>query len=444
MSGDILISSAIILLLLVFSAFFSGSETSLTATSRARMHELERRGSKRAALVRELTSMRERLIGTVLLGNNLVNIAASAFATSLLLQIFGDIGVLYATLSMTILIFIFGEVLPKTHAIINADRMALALAPLLKPLITLLGPVVMAVEYVVKQGLRLLGADIARADHVLSAHEELRGAIALHHREGSVVKKDRDMLGGILDLQELTVRDVMVHRTKMVMVDRSEPTDSIIEAALKSGHSRIPVGKDKPENIIGILHAKDLLKELHRHKGDTTKIDLEDIISPPWFVPDTRPVADQLNAFLRRKTHFALVVDEYGEVMGLVTLEDIIEEIVGDIADEHDIAVSGVRPQPGGAFIVDGIVPVRDLNRLNDWVLPDEEVTTVAGLVIHEAQMIPEVGQAFTFHGFRFEVLRKRRHQITSLRISPVKKHLASAPESMKAETGELDSHGRA
>jgi Mg2+/Co2+ transporter CorB len=433
MSDDILISSAITLLLLVFSAFFSGSETSLTTTSRARLHELERRGSKRAVLVRELASMRERLIGTVLLGKNLANVAASAFATSLLLRMFGDLGLLYVTLSMTILIFVFGEVLPKTYALIIANRAALAVAPLMKPLVTLLSPVVIAVEFAVKKSLGLFGVDVTRADNVLSAHEELRGAIALHHRQGSVVKKDRDMLGGILDLQELTVRDVMVHRTKMVMVDRSEPTDSIIEAALRSGHSRIPVSRDKPENIIGVLHAKDLLKELHRHGGDTAKIDLEDIISPPWFVPDTRPVADQLNAFLRRKTHFALVVDEYGEVMGLVTLEDIIEEIVGDIADEHDIAVSGVRPQPGGAFIVDGIVPVRDLNRLNDWDLPDDEVTTVAGLVIHEAQMIPEVGQAFTFHGFRFEVLHKRRHQITSLRISPVKKHKMAPHNSLNA-----------
>jgi Mg2+/Co2+ transporter CorB len=435
MNGDIIISVAIIAVLLVLSSFFSGSETSLTATSRARMHELERRGNKRAAIVQQLTSMRERLIGTVLLGNNLVNIAASALATSVLLQIFGDAGVLYATVVMTVLVLFFGEVLPKTYAIINADRVALMVAPLIRALVTIFGPVVMTVEYIVKHTLRLLGADISKAEHVLSAHDELRGAIALHHREGSVVKKDRDMLGGILDLQDLTVSDVMVHRTKMVTIDRSEPPVAIIEGVLKSGHTRIPVWKDAPDNIIGVLHAKDLLKELQKHKGDATKIDLEDIISPPWFVPDTRPVADQLNAFLRRKAHFALVVDEYGEVMGLVTLEDIIEEIVGEISDEHDVVVPGVRPEPGGSFVVEGVVPVRDLNRLNDWGLPDDEVTTVAGFVIHEARMIPEVGQAFTFHGFRFEVLRKRRHQITSLRITPVKKRKLAAPSPVQTQT---------
>jgi Mg2+/Co2+ transporter CorB len=422
MTREILFDAAIIVCLLVVSAFFSGSETSLTATSRARMHELERRGNWRAGIVQQLTSMRERLIGTVLLGNNVVNIAASALATSVLLKIFGDAGVLYATIGMTLLVLIFGEVLPKTYAIINADRVALLVAPLVRILVTVFGPIVMTVEYVVKHTLRLFGADISKANQVLSAHDELRGAIALHHREGSVVKKDRDMLGGILDLQDLTVSDVMVHRTKMVTLERTDLPDSIIDGVLKSGHTRIPIWKDSPDNIIGILHAKDLLKELQKNRGDASRIDLDEIISPPWFVPDTRPVADQLNAFLRRKMHFALVVDEYGEVMGLVTLEDIIEEIVGDISDEHDIVVHGVRPEPGGSYVVDGLVPVRDLNRLNDWHLPDDEVTTVAGLVIHEAQMIPEAGQTFTFYGFRFEVLRKRRHQITALRITPLRK----------------------
>jgi Mg2+/Co2+ transporter CorB len=426
MTSDILISAVIIACLLVMSAFFSGSETSLTATSRARMHELERRGNRRAGIVQQLTSTRERLIGTVLLGNNVVNIAASALATSVLLQIFGDAGVAYATIGMTLLVLIFGEVLPKTYAIINADRVALFVAPMVRILVTVFGPVVMTVEYLVKHTLRLFGADISKANQVLSAHDELRGAIALHHREGSVVKKDRDMLGGILDLQDLTVTDVMVHRTKMVTLERTDTPESIIDGVLKSGHTRIPIWKDSSENIIGILHAKDLLKELQKHRGDASRIDLDEIISPPWFVPDTRPVADQLNAFLRRKMHFALVVDEYGEVMGLVTLEDIIEEIVGDIADEHDVVVHGVRPEPGGSYVVDGLVPVRDLNRLNDWHLPDSEVTTVAGLVIHEAQMIPETGQAFTFHGFRFEVLRKRRHQITALRITPLRKRRKS------------------
>jgi magnesium and cobalt exporter, CNNM family len=427
--SDGLLDIGIILVLLALAAFFTISKTAFTTASRARMHERVRRGDARAALVQHLTGTRHRLLGAILFGRTVVTVAASAVATNALVKSYGSWGVMYAVVGIAILILLIGDVLPRICATISPERLALITAPLVNPCVKVLAPVVSALEWIVKRSLRLVGADVESSEHLRSAHDELRGAIALHHREGSVITKDRDMLGGILNLQDLTVSDVMVHRTKMVTVDRSQPPGSIIEGVLKSGHTRIPVWKDTPENIIGILHAKDLLKEMHKHKGDAARINLDDIISPPWFVPDTRPVADQLNAFLRRKTHFALVVDEYGEVMGLITLEDIIEEIVGDISDEHDVPVLGVRAEAGGSYVVDGIVPVRDLNRLNDWDLPDEEVTTVAGLVIHEARMIPDVGQAFTFHGFRFEVLRRRRNQITSLRITPLKARKASAAQ---------------
>ncbi|QPC42429.1 HlyC/CorC family transporter [Kaustia mangrovi] len=410
-----------IIALLIMSAFFSGSETALTATSRASMHELERRGDRRATIVETLMQHRERLLGAILLGNNLVNILASAIATQLFLDLFGSVGVAYATIVMTMLVLVFSEVLPKTYAIINPDRVALAVAPLIRLFVALFAPVVMAIEFIVKQTLRIAGADITKARSILSPHEEIRGAIDLHHKEGTVVKKTRDMLGGILDLRELELSDVMVHRTKMHTIDASRPPAEIIDDVLRSGHSRVPVWKDNPDNIIGILHAKELLAALQQQKGKAESIDIEGLCSQPWFVPDTTSVADQLNAFLRRKAHFALVVDEYGEVMGLVTLEDVLEEIVGDISDEHDIVASGIRPEASGSYVVDGAVPIRDLNRSMDWELPDEEATTIAGLVIHEAQMIPDVGQAFTFHGFRFEVLRKRRNQLTALRITPLK-----------------------
>jgi Mg2+/Co2+ transporter CorB len=309
-------------------------------------------------------------------------------------------------------------VLPKTYAITHPDRVALAVGPIFRVLVSVFAPVVMGVEYIVRQALRLLGVDTSKAGNVLSAHDELRGVIALQHKEGVVVKQHRDMLGGILDLKDLELSDLMVHRTKMHTIDSALPLNEIIEELLKSGRTRIPVWTGDPDNIVGVLHAKDLFAALHASAGDASRIDIEAISSPPWFVPDTTPVDDQLNAFLRRKSHFAIVVDEYGEVMGLVTLEDILEEIVGDISDEHDVTASGVRREASGSFAVDGTVPIRDLNRLLDWNLPDEEATTIAGLVIHEAQMIPEVGQEFTFHGFRFEVLRKRRHQITQLRIT--------------------------
>jgi len=290
-------------------------------------------------------------------------------------------------------------------------------------LVRLLGPILMAIEALVRGILRLVGIRIGENQPILSAHEELRGAVDLMHREGAVEKLDRDMMGGLLDLRELTVSDVMVHRTEMMTINADDPPEDIVGAALKSEYTRIPLWRGTPENIVGILHAKDLLRALNVADGDRSKVDISAIALPPWFVPDIRPLSEQLKAFRRRKTHFALVVDEYGEVEGLVTLEDILEEIVGDISDEHDIPVPGVRPQPDGSVNVDGSVPIRDLNRAMDWNLPDGDATTVAGLVIHEVRSIPDAGQSFTFHGFRFNVLRKERNRITALRITPLTPH---------------------
>ncbi len=411
-----------IIALLVLSGFFSGSETALTATSRARMHELERKGNKRASTVKRLVQYPERLIGAILLGNNLVNILASALATTVFLKLFGDAGVVYATLVMTALVLIFSEVMPKTYAITNPDRMALVVAPILRWVVMILAPITAAVQFIVRATLKLLGVNVDNAENVLSAHEELRGVIDLHHLEGSVVKDDRDMLGGILDLRDLEVSDVMVHRTKMQTIEATLPNEEIVDAVLSSGYTRMPVWENEQDNIVGILHAKDVLKGLMDVGGDVKKLDIQELSTKPWFVPDTTSVPDQLDAFLKRKAHFAIAVDEYGEVMGLLTLEDILEEIVGDISDEHDIQTMGVRPQPDGSVTVEGTVAIRDLNRAMDWTLPDEEATTIAGLVIHEAQTIPEIGQAFTFYGFTFEVLRKRRNQLTLLRVRPLRK----------------------
>lgn len=410
---------AAIVLLLLFSAFFSGSETALTAASRARMHHLAEDGNKRARVVLHLTDDRERLIGAILLGNNLVNILASALATSLFLALFGDAGVVYATLVMTAIVLVFAEVAPKTLAITNTDRVALAVSQPLRLVIFVFAPVTAAVQFIVRHALRIFGLNVDDKQQVLSAHEELRGAINLHHHEGSVVKIDRDMLGGILDLRDLEVSDIMVHRKNIAMIDAALPNGEIIAQAIASPHTRIPLWRDEQENIVGVLHARDLLRALSDANWRPDAIDIPALAFKPWFVPDTTPLQDQLNAFLKRKSHFALVVDEYGMLMGLITLEDILEEIVGDISDEHDVEVAGVRAQPDGSVIVNGSVPIRDLNRAFDWTLPDDEATTIAGLVIHEARTIPDIGQTFTFHGFRFEILRRQRNQIAQLRVAP-------------------------
>jgi Mg2+/Co2+ transporter CorB len=425
MTTDVSYAIISIVFLIIISGFFSGAETGLTAASRARLTEIERRGSKRAAMALKITEAPERLIGALLLGNNLANITASAVATAALIKIFGDSGAVIASAVMTVLILIFAEVMPKTYAISYPERTALAVAPIMRVIAAVLGPIVMAVEFIVKNTLKLVGVNIDESKGVLSAHDELRGTIDLAAKEETLVKKDRDMLGGILDLKDLEVADVMIHRTKMDMLDGNLPTKQIVEQMLEGAHTRVPVWRDKPDNIVGILHARTLFAALQKFDGDAEKIKLDDVMSEAWFVPDTRPLEDQLNAFLRRKTHFALVVDEYGEVQGLVTLEDILEEIVGDIKDEFDDGATGIRKARDGSFVVDGATPLRDINRKLDLELPDDEATTLAGLVIHEARMIPDSGQIFSFHGFKFEVIKKRKQQLTSIRMTPLPKTIA-------------------
>lgn len=414
------IMCGVIIVCVISSAFFSGSETALTAASRARMLTLEQHGDERATLVQRLIGKRDRLIGVMLIGNNLANILASSLATSIFLAWFGDAGVVYATIAMTVILVIFAEVLPKSWAISSPDSFALGVARPVSLVVRLLGPLSSLVNWIVRIILRLFGVNLAAGRSMLSAHDELRGAVEVLHRDGSVVKTDRDQLGGLLDLQELELSDIMVHRMAMNSVNADTPPEEIVREVLSSSHTRIPVWKDDIDNIVGIVHTKDLLRSLYDVDNDFSRVDIMKVASKPWFVPDTTSLQDQLNAFLRRKAHIAIVVDEYGDVQGLVTLEDILEEIVGDIADEHDIDMQGLRPQRDGSIIVDGSLPIRDLNRALDWNLPDDWATTVAGLVIHETQSIPEVKQAFTFYDKRFTVLKREKNRLMRIRIVPL------------------------
>lgn len=412
---------AAILFCLFLSFFFSGSETAVTASSRATMLRLAMSGNAAAAIVTRLLDRRNRLIGAVLIGNNVATIVSSSLTTGLLLSWFGDVGVIYASLVMAVLVILFCEMLPKTATFNTPDRYALTVARPLDFFVRLLGPVLDGADWLVRKLLALAGGS-GEGEPLLPGHERLRGAVDLLHREGSVEKLDRDMLGGLLDLRELTVADVMIHRTEVITADVSEPPEKVVEAVLKEPVTRVPLWRGTPENIVGTLHVKDLLRAIQSAGGDPKKIDIMAIARPAWFVPEIRSLSEQLKAFRRRRTPLALVVDEYGEFMGIVTLEDILEEIVGDITDEHDVEVPGVRPQPDGSVNVDGAVPIRDLNRAMEWTLPDDEATTIAGLVIHEARSIPEAGQSFTFHGFRFQVLRRDRNRLEALRITPVMK----------------------
>lgn len=420
MDTALLITLGVVVTLMALSAFFSGSETALTAVSPGKMHQLEKDGSQAAARVNTLVANRERLIGALLLGNTFVNILASSIATSVLHEKFGEQAVAIATLAMTLMILIFSEVLPKTLAIAHTDRFALAVARPVSLVSSLLGPVVGAVQKLVWVMLKACGISGENRGIVADeAHDEIRGTVHLRHSQGTVERESRDMITGILDLRELTVGDVMTHRKKMATVDIGQSPQDVVRALMATRHARVPVWRDEPENIVGLLRSKDVVRTALSNPEAFKDLDIEAVVAKPWFVPETMGVEELIEAFRERRTHFALVVDEYGVIMGLVTREDVLDEVFGRIPDEHAPRLQGIRPQLDGTYLVDGTTGIRDLNRELEWSLPDEEATTIAGLVIHEARTIPDVGQRFAFYGFKFEVMRRQRNQITVLRIIP-------------------------
>ena len=422
------VTSGFIILLLMLSGFFSGSETALTAASRGKLRSQADKGDKGAKSALEITEDTERLIGAVLLGNNLVNILAAALATAMFTRLFGDSGVALATLAMTLLVLVFAEVLPKTYAITNPESAAARVSPIIRIVVTVFSPIVAAIRWFVRLVLRGFGVKIDADSQIFAVREEIAGAISLGHSEGVVEKEDRDRILGALDLGARTVEEIMLHRSKIEMIDLSNKPREVLAQCLASSHTRLPLFRGDPENIVGVVHAKDLLRAIYAlmRKEDVSLDELKgfevmDVAKKPYFVPETTTLDDQMRQFLRRHTHFALVVDEYGSLQGLITLEDILEEIVGEITDEFDKDDEpGIGKTDDGQFVVEGAMTIRDLNRLMDWKLPDEEAVTVAGLVIHEAQMIPAVGQVFSYHGFHFEVLERQANRIMKLKISPL------------------------
>jgi Mg2+/Co2+ transporter CorB len=415
-----------VVILIGLSGFFSGSETALTAVSRARMHQLEHEGSRAAHEVNRLVANKERVIGAILLGNTFLNILISSLTTEALASRFGERAVAITTVLITLVLLVFAEVLPKTLAIARTDRWALNVAWLLRRIVAVLAPVVGFVQTLVWRMLGAVGIARIEAEPMVEPHEEIRGTVEVHHREGGVEREHRDMLSGVLDLPELKVADAMVHRKNMLAIDADQPQQQIFDDLVEAQHARVPVWREQPDNIVGILHTRDVMREFVRRKGSLDGFDILSLMTRPWFVPDTTTLEEQLAAFREQRSHFALVVDEYGALQGLITRDDIFDEIFGDIPDEHERASRrSVRPQADGSYIVDGTTPIRDLNRELDWNLPDEEATTVAGLVIHEARTIPEPRQRFAFYGFKFEILRRQRNQITALRITPPNKSAA-------------------
>ena len=411
---------AAVIALLLLLIFFNSAETSLTGASQPLMHQLEKEGNRAAARVNKLRARKDRMLGAILLGTTLTQILSSGLSTDVSIGLLGPNGVAAGAAALTVLVLIFCEILPKTVAIRRSNRVALVLSGPMRFLVVAMAPPVIAVQWIVDLMLRPFGVGTETAVKAEAAIAELRGAIAIHGARGGI-RDERKMLRSILDLQDVFVGEVMTHRSNLVAVDADQPAEAVVDAAASSAHSRMPIWRDSPDNIVGVIHTKKLLQALRAQNGDCGKIDIAKIADAPWFIPESTTLLEQMQAFRKRPDHLALVVDEYGALQGAVTLEDIIEDIVGEM--DAPVAkgqpVSGVRAEPDGSYVIEGDVTIRDLDREFEWNLPDDEAATVAGLLLFEARAIADVGQKFMVHGFRFEVLRRERNKITQVRVIP-------------------------
>jgi Mg2+/Co2+ transporter CorB len=405
--------------LLALSAFFTAAEMAIMAAPRAILHQREEQGDPNARLVTALRRDKERLIGGLLVGKYLTSIGAAVLIAGVLVDLLGAPGIAFAAAATIVLLVVFCEILPRTLALRHSVDTALLLAPVVRLCVIVLAPIAAALCWLVTRILRRFGKDPEASAMLLSPIHSLRGAIEVLAREAGDIHQERAMLQSIVELDDVEVSEIMTHRQDVVMIDIDAPMSEILDQIVSSRYTRMPLWRDAPDNIIGILHNKAVLQALRSRKGNLEKSDILSVATPPWFVPDTRSLLHQLEAFRRRRKHFAVVVDEYGAFMGTVTLEDILEEIVGDIADEHDVTTPGISLAPDGTVVVEGTATIRDLNRRFDWTLPDEEAATVAGLVLHESRQIPDIGQTFVFHDFRFEILQRKRNQITLVKIAP-------------------------
>lgn len=405
-------------MLLFLSAVLSSSETAMLGSSKIRLHNMMKEGNSQAKVVIKLRRNMGQLLSSILIGNTILNNASMSIAAFILIESFGEIGAVYATGIMSLLIILYVEVIPKLYAVNHPEKTALYVSRILRPLTIVMLPIYKVLEYIAKKTFMLFGVkpDVAKLNDTT---EELRGMIELHEGPGEDALHEKAMLRSILDLATVDVGDIMIHRKNVFMLDINSGVESIVQKIQESPHTRVPLWREDPDNVVGILHAKMLFRALQNNNNDTSKINIYEVATSPWFIPETTNLFDQLQAFRNRREHFSVVVDEYGVMMGIVTLEDILEEIVGEIVDEHDIEIPGVRVGQDGSIVVLGTVTIRDLNRQFHWELPDEEASTIAGLILYETRQIPEVGQIFNITNFKVEILRRERNQITLVKIIP-------------------------
>ncbi|MDR3155620.1 MAG: CNNM domain-containing protein [Holosporaceae bacterium] len=411
-----------VLVLIAIAGFVSGSETAITGSSRAHIYHLAKKGDARAKKVIALQKNMTTTIGTILVINQIVVYLIPIVSTLFAVHHFSPATTALVQMVIAVLLMVYAEIFPKMLAIQFASRYALFIGPFLKVVVRFLRPVISLMEACAKLSLQLMGITITNSSYETQSDEELRGAIEMHsadaNDEEAVQKKS--MLKSILDLENVTVGHIMVHRKNLRTIDVSLSIDKISTELMHCPFSRIPAWKDNPENIVGILKVKTFFRELRVNCNRLEKIKISNIMTPPWFIPETIHLIDQLQNFQKKREHFALVVDEYGGLQGCITLEDILEEIVGEITDEEDAIVSGTRPQSDGSVIVDGSTPIRDLNREFSWNIPEEDAATIAGYIMHELRKIPDAGQVYVLLNFKIEILRRQRNQIGSVKITPL------------------------
>jgi Mg2+/Co2+ transporter CorB len=414
------ISIITILVLLVLSAGLAGTEAAYLSLSRARLQAYVKEEVPHAKLTVTIRSQMEKLISTLMLTNNLVNTLMTAISSVVFTEIFGAVGVVYATAMITVLIVVFAELIPKFYAVRKAETIAMGVAPALALLIRVFKPISWVMEKFSKRLLRGLGVMVDEQDSTASALEELRGAIDLHRGLDQETRESRAMLHSILDLGDVSVEEVLIHRNDVKMLNLNDDLDVLLQQIIQSHHTRLPLHQGDSDQIIGIIHTKDFLRLMHAPTlNPVKKDDLIAMAKKPWFIPETAKLFEQLQAFRQRREHMALVVDEYGTFQGVVTLEDIIEEIVGSIDDEHDPYLTGVWQTKGGEIYAAGTTTLRDLNRMYGWDLPDEDAATLAGLIMREARAIPDMGQTFRIEGLTMKILRRVRNQISLVKIDP-------------------------
>lgn len=408
-----------VLFLLLLSAFFSGSETALTGASQAFMLDQEKNEhNPKAKTINKLFRHRDNLIITTLLGSNLSNTLATSLSTSVLIGLFGNEGVAYATIIMTFLVLIYTDMLPKSYSVKNANKVALFVAPLINLMVKIFAPFVWILQKIVHFTFKVFGLNKEQCANDDCGLSEIRGAIYMY--DGKGMEQEKEMLKSVLDLADVEVYDVMNHRKNLFSLDIDTPIAEMIDKLKDCPFSRVPLYKDHPDNIVGVIRVKALFREAIDKQGHYDEIKIEDLMSDPWFIPETTTLKQQLQLFRARREHFAIVVDEYGDLQGIVTLEDILEEIVGDINDESDIQnldIMGIR-KSGDSLLVDGQVPIRDLNRKYGWELCDDCAVTIAGYLLDMTRSIPQQGQKFVFDGFEFEVVKRKKNQISLVKVT--------------------------